>query len=433
MLRPPMARRRGMTFRAYARRRWRAVGLTVVAMVATVLLLALLDRGHEPLWREAPGDVALVAASPDGRIVLAAREHDGRLVGVEGYDARSGHRLWARDVNLSAPATVAAGAGWFALATPFPEARLVAYHAIGGNVLHDEFLGAEPRGVAADGDRLALALRSGLILVYDGFQLVREHRTPPLVSAIDAAGGRIAAATAQGNLLVLSDEGVLVNATRPVQVQSVRLSADGTRLVLGGRTLAEGDLSGALEYFDLTARTAAVPAWSTTLRARASFTALSDDGRYVAAVQETATRYTIAYWDAVAGAQPRWAVQVDGAIYRGNAGATGGAALSPSGRYVVFAPDLGGDVQVVDGWNNAFRWSYRAEGATSVAFVGSGERFASNARLVPNQGYDALLLFDVEREPLYARFPSFALALAALEGLVGAAGLAGAYAWYRRQ
>ncbi len=407
----------------------------IVTMAATLFLFTLLDRGHEPLWRDEPGDVSQVAVTPGGRTVLAVIGNASEVRGFVGYDGSTGDRLWTRDVRLSAPVLVAAGSDWFAVASPFPEPRLVGFQARGGNVLHDEGLAGEPRGVAADGDRLVVALRTGLVVAYDAFQVAREHRLSPHIAAVDAAGGRVALATAQGIVTVVDDHGLVMNATRPIEAHGLRLSADGARLAVAGRADDAVGIAGRVELFDLASRDPASPRWTADAPAPVSFVAISADGRRVIAAAETPPAYTVLAWDANRGGPPRWAVAADGAIARGDSGGTGGAALTPDGRFLAFATTLGEDVTVVDADTGAFRWSFETEGSTSIAVAetGDGPLVVANARLAANEPLDAVLRFDVDREPLWARFPLFPLLLAFVEGALGVGGLVGAYAWYRRQ
>lgn len=428
-----MARRRALSFPRYARKRWRLLGLTVVAILGTVLVAALTDEGHEPLWRSAVGDIQTLAISPDGSTAFAATRERNRITRLHAFDVATGDALWGDDVFLSEPATVAAGDGWFAIATPVPGARIGVYGARNGTELLSDFLDAEPRATAADGDRLAVALRTGIVHVLDDVRPSFSLVAPPGVSAFDAQGGRLAVGTTDGALVVWEGAREIVNVTRPFQIQSLRLSGDGTHLYAGGRAKGDATLAGVVELFDLTRAPVDEPAWRVELASRASFVEMDVAGSLALAVEETAPRYTLRAWDVATGA-PLWAREIDGAIKRDDSGRVGGVALSADGRFVAAAPDLGGAILLFDAATGAELWTFEAEGAGAIAFPqrAGGNRFVAAARLTPGTSHDTLVGFDSEREPLSSDFPRLTSILVALELALCGAALGIGYWWYRR-
>lgn len=86
-----MSRRRP-TLASYVRRRWRAIGAVVVLLLGSLLVLAVTDRGHDPLWVAQTDEVDHAAIAPDASAVYALTRTDGNITGLHAYRGE----MWSR-------------------------------------------------------------------------------------------------------------------------------------------------------------------------------------------------------------------------------------------------------------------------------------------------------------------------------------------------
>jgi hypothetical protein len=430
-----MARRRGLNFRTYARRRWRTTGLVLLAMAGTLLYQAVTDKGHEPLWTRRDGDVAALAVSATGDTVYTAIKQAGTVRAVRAIDA-DGRLRWFHEINSSG-ILIAAGRGWVAIATPFPGAQLTAWREQDGALLYREFLQGNPRSLAANGDHLALALQGpkNPLLVFTNLTPTATLNFRSFVIGLAVSPqGRVAAGTSGGDLLVWEAGRERLNTSRPFRIQSVRLSDDGSKLLMGGFSIVEADLSGAAEFFDLDDPVPGVPKWSFPTTLGVGTVGLSRDGSRAIAVEERTPRNIVYFFDTRL-TKPLGHFSAPGVTARAESSDTGGVALSPKGDAIAVSAITGGGVTLVrTAPELKAAWTYVSEGGTLVAFAsGNRERFVANAREAQDHPYDATLLFDVASEPLTKSFPRFALLVMLAEAAAGVVLLAAGYAWERRR
>lgn len=411
---PPMSRRRP-SLPAYVRRRWRAVGAVVVLLLGSFLVLAITDRGHDPAWRAGGPAFDQVDVSPDGSAVYTLLREEGRVSRLEARRGDDGALLWESPMNATR-AVMRASAEGAIVATDFPLAFLTYYDADGG-IRSQVPLEGNPRAIAVDGPRFALALQapSNPILLFDEGRLVRTLRMPSFVNSLDYHAGRVAAGTGAGVVTVFGpDASILFNASYPVGIRSVRLAEDGSALVAGGSSLSPGDLSGLVAFVDLVSTPPA--RWSHPTPTGVGLVGIDATGLRVLAVEDAPPRATLTVLEGATGALA-WTRTLEGNVARDDAGAFGGAALSPDGRHVA-ASTLRGELRLLDGATGETRWTYRGAGATTLAFASENpDALVANGRILQTRPYDTLFAFSMDEEPAIQRAPLLATAFAAAAAL----------------
>lgn len=420
-----MARRRP-SFATYVARRWRVVGLLAVLLLGSLLVLAITDRGHEPLWTTRTGPIDSAAISPDGSTVYALIREGDNLTRLEARRGGSGSLLWESPMHATR-ALLAAGDDGVAVATDFPFAFLTAY-GVDGSVRVQVPLEGNPRALAVEGGRLAIALQApgNPVLVFEEGRVARTHLFPSFVKAIDLRSGRLAAGTGDGGVLLFHENGTAAyNASLPMGVRSLQLSRDGTALLVGGSSLTPGDLTGALAFVDLTRREPLL--WVAPAPGSVGLVGMDDAGLWALSVEEAPPNHRLRMLEAATGTQ-RWSREVDGFVVRDDAGASGGAALSPDGRHVVVGT-WRGDLQVLRVTDGRARWTFQAEGMTQASFAREApEQVLANGRLAPGGAYATMFLFSTDHEPLWSRLPVLAILLV-LAALAAAASIVGVGYW----
>lgn len=408
-----MARRRPDLW-TYLRRRWRIAGGLVVLLLSGLLVLAIADRGHDPVWDvRAPG-LDRLALSPDGEMayLLVRGDDAGPIVRLEARRADDGEVVWRSDLRES-EALIAAGDDGVALATGLPSPSLSFLGKDDGRLRWEPIpTQGTPRALRVDGDRVALALTAtgNPVLLVEGGDLARVETFDDLVRTIDLKGGRLAVGTSAGDAIVLGMDGeVALRLGFPISVDAVSLASDGERLAIGGIRRGAGDLRGAVAVLDVDADRPL--RWMHNTSAGVGLVDIARDGARALVVEQSASPgYALRVYDAETGVQ-EWAVTADGPVGRDDAGAFGGAALAPDGGSVVYATPLG-DLRAYSLPDGALAWSYRAEGSTVVLFAQHDpSRVLATARLVASGPIDAILMFTPEREPLGASLPVLALAV----------------------
>lgn len=406
-----MSRRRP-SFRAYVRRRWRALGLVAVLLAGALLVLAVTDRGHDPLWEARGILVEQAIPSPDGRVVYVLVGEGGNISRLEARSGVDGAVMWESPMAATR-ALLRAGDDGVAVATDFPYAFLTSFGK-NGTILDQVALEGNPRAMALEGGRLALALQAAgnPVLVYENGSVARVHRFEAFANALDLRAGHLAVGTGGGEVVLFLPNGTpVLNESLPITVRSLRLNGDASALVVGGYTLASGDLSGAVAMLDRDASRRI--RWTQTTAVGVGFVDLDEAGILALAVEESPPLHKLRVFDAGTGAL-RWTRQLDGIVPRDDAGAYGGAAISPDARVVV-AATLRGGVTAFGATTGEPLWSYGSPGSTAVAFArDEPTRFAANARIVQSGDPDALLLFHADVEPAMSRLPALALLALAL-------------------
>lgn len=423
-----MSRRRP-SFRAYVRRRWRALGLLLVLLAGSLLVLAVTDRGHDPLWEAREALVDQVVPSPEGDVVYSLSRSGGAISGLQAWRADTGALLWKSDMNASR-ALLRAGDGGVAVATDFPLAFLT-FYGNDGPPRYQIAIEGNPRAMAVGTGILALAVQgpgNKVLLVEDG-RVARTLQFDSFVSSIDLEGDRIAIGSGNGEVAVYATNGSRVfDARLPISVKSVRLSADGSTLVAAGYSLTQGDLSGGVSVLDVNE---GVLRWTRPTSAGIGFVDVDRAGLLVLAVEESPPRHSLHAYDASTGEQ-RWVRQVDGLVARDDAGAYGAAALSPDGSVVV-AATLYGPIEAYSARTGNPTWSYGSAGSTTLAFASDAPQLlAANARLTQSGASDTLLFFSTTGEPTFGQLPTVA-ALVAAAAVIAAAAILGVGYWRVRR
>lgn len=425
-----MSRRRP-SFPAFVRRRWRALGLILVLLAGSLLVLVVTDRGHDPQWdARGPGPVDQAVVSPDGARVYALLREHGNVSRLQARDGRTGALLWESPLNATR-ALLAAGNAEVAVATDFPRAFLTVYGNDGSPGMQVALEG-NPQALAVDGPRVALALRnaSNPVLVFENGTRVGAYGFASFVDTLDARAGRLAVGTGAGLVVVLERDGKeALNVSLPMNVHSLRLSQDGTALLVGGYGLGAGDLTGQLAFLDETRNPPL--AWTRNTTAGVGLVDLDGPGVLALAVEESLPQNTLSAYDAGTGA-PRWTRTAEGVVPHDDAGQHGSAAISPDGRFVVVST-LRGPVDALSATTGNPQWTFESDGSTAVGFArDDAHRFVDVGRLGANGPYDTLFLFDTTSEPLRGRLPEMAALLTA-GALAAAAAILGVGYWRVRR
>lgn len=405
------------------------MGLILVLLAGGLLMLAVTDRGHDPVWDARTTPVEQVVLSPDGGAVYALSRDVANGTRVEARSAADGRLLWQSPTTASR-ALLRAGMGEVVVATDFPRAFLTMYDA-GGAIRWQMALEGSPRALAVEDGVVALSLQASgnpVLVVEDG-QVQRVLRFPSLVDALDLRAGRLAVGTESGLLVAYAPDGArLANVTLPLSVRSLRLTSDGASVVFGGFDLAPASLAGGVGVVDVGAVEPLRWVRATTLGV--GLVDVDARARTVLAV-EAAPPHGVYAYDAPAG-DKLWSRPAGGIVPRDDAGAYGAAALSPDGASVVLAT-ASGPVRAYAARSGASQWTYEADGATVVAFArDQPSQFVASSRLVQNGPYDAILLFSAAVEPTSARIGVVAATLTLLAALA-AASVVGVGFWRARR
>lgn len=405
------------------------MGLIVVLLAGGLLVLAATDRGHDPVWDARTTPIEQVVLSPDGGAVYALTRDAANGTRLEARDESDGRLLWESPTTATR-ALLRAGRGEVVVATDFPRAFLTMYNRDGG-LRWQMALEGSPRALAVDGGTVALSLQAPgnpVLVVQDG-QVSRVHRFPDLVDALDLRAGRLAVGTEGGQLVAYGPDGArLANVSLPLSVRTLRLTSDGAGVVFAGFDLAAGSLSGSVGLADLAADPPVQWIRATTLGV--GLVDVDADARTVLAV-EAAPPYEVYAFDAESG-ERLWSRRVGGIVPRDDAGAYGGAALSPDGATAIVTT-VGGPVRAFAARTGEPLWTYGAEGATVVAFArDQPHAFVAAARLVQNGQHDVILLFSAAIEPTSARV-GFVAATLTLLAAGAAASVVGVGFWRARR
>jgi len=421
--------RRRPSFATYARRRWRVVGLLLVLLAGSLLILAITDRGHDPLWQARGAALEQATLSPRGDAVYALAKEEDNISRLEARRASDGHLLWQSPLSAT-HALLVAGDDGVALATDFPLAYLT-YYGADGRVRFQVPLEGVPRAMAVEGTRVALALQAPAnpVLVFEGGNVTHVHAFGSFVNAIDLRGGNLAAGTGGGELRVAEATSgrVLYNGSFGAAVRSLRLEGDGRSVLAGGAGILAGDLSGALAFVDLDSPEPL--RWTKRTESGVSFVALDRAGVCALAVEEGPPRDVLLMMEARTG-QPRWSRDVAGGLAQGDSG--GGVSLS-AGCQTVVVGTLHGGLAAYRASDGAPLWTYRAEGMTLVGHAAQADGlFVADGRLNSGAEDPGVFLFDAAREPLSGQLPALALLVTATLAAGGALVLGVGYWRVRR-
>lgn len=424
-----MARRRP-SFGTYARRRWRAVGAVVVLLLGALLVLAITDRGHDPVWQAHTGEVDQLDLAPDAAVVYALVREGGNLSALEARAGDDGRLLW--ESPITAPrARLRAAPDGVVLATDFPTPFLTRFGSDGSIRSQVPFEGS-PHALDVDGEHAALALLApeNPVLVFEGDRLVRRVTSEGLVGALDLESGRLAVGLATGEVRLFATNGsVLYDATFPMDVRSLRLSTDGGLLAVGGAALEPGGDQGLVAIVDLSSPTP--ERWRTATRSAIGLIEMDRAGVVVVAVEDRPLAASAHAFEGATGL-PLWGHEVGGNVFRDDAGAFGSLAVAPDGRAVAYAT-LRGQLQVVDAEDGELRWAYGAKGAPIVEFADAQpDVFVAAGRLSGSRLYEETFLFSLQGEPA-AEDASVLAAAASAAALVLAASLLGIGYWRARR
>lgn len=410
-----MARRR-LSLAEYVRRRWRALGAIAVLLLGALLVVGVTDRGHDPLWQAQAEGLDSPTVSPDGRVVYALLRTDENITGIAAFDGRDGTLRWTGPLT-AARALLAAGINGVVVANDFPGALVTSY-AANGQVRWQMPLEGNPIGLAVDGTRTALALNAPTnpIFLFDGATQVATLPSPSPLRTLDMQADFIAAGGLHGEVLVWHANGTqVVNVTLPMSIRSMRLSNDGTTLLVGGARLEPGESiepRGMLALLDVVGEPAL--RWqSDTFGPPVGLVDLDAHGLVALAVEDAPPTTTVHAYEAANGAT-RWTARIEGSVARDDAGSSGGAALAPTGDLALIST-MRGEVLALDAQQGGVMWTYRAAGATTIVFADEApHRALVGARMLENRGFDTLLLFSAEDEPLFQRAGLLALGLSLL-------------------
>lgn len=432
-VRGPMVRRRP-TLRAFLRRRWRTVGFLAVLLVGALLILAITDRGHDPLWQARSEYVDQLDVSPDGTRVYALirTDENSPFIRLEARDGAGGEVLWKSDLNESRVLLAADDEG-VAVATDFPRAFLT-YFGDDGRPRWQVALEGNPRALAVENGRAVVALNSGgggdkAIVLEDG-RTLRTHRFEGFVGALDMEAGHLAVGTSAGRVLLFDSLGEAIQEARvELDVLSLRMASDARAIMVGGYARAGvTEFSGGVAFVDFADEPHVE--WTQPTRWGVGIVDLDRAGTRAIAVEESPGGNTLHAYETRVAVE-HWATKLTGLVGRNDAG-RGSAAIAPDGEVVVVGTIRGG-LRAIDADNGERLWAYASDGTTTLAFSHSQPpTFAANARVVPSGPPEAVLLFSVKSEPLGATVAALALVVAGAVVLLGVAVLGVGYWRLRR-
>lgn len=426
-----MARRR-VRLGEYVRRRWRVLGAIAVLLLGSLLVVGVTDRGHDPRWQARTTGLEAATLAPDASAVYAFLGDGANVTGIAAFDGADGTLRWTGSLNATR-ALAAAGREGVVVANDFPGALLTAYSRE-GQVLWQTPLEGNPIGLVVDGTYTALALNapSNPVLLFEGRTQVATLRNPGPLRALDMQAGLVATAGLHGEVIVWHANATQVaNVTLPMAIRSLRLSDDGTTLLVGGATLDPLDARGSIALLDLAG--APEVRWRhETAGAALGLVDIDANGLVALAVEDAPPTTTVRAYEAATGAT-RWTARIDGSVARDDAGAFGAAALAPRGR-VALVSTLRGDVAALDMADGSLAWTYRAAGSSRILFADDApDKALVLARLVENRPTpDTLLLFSTDDEPVHKRAGLLAIGLSLLAAAAFAAVL-GVGLWRARR
>ena len=403
--------RRRLTLAAYLGRRWRAIGAILVLLLGSLLVLAVTDRGHDPIWTTASGEVDQAALSPDGLAVYALARRADAITGLQAHSGETGELLWVSEFNATR-ALLAAGPTGAAVATDFPRAFLT-FYGVDGSPRWRVPLEGNPVALRVEGERVALALNApnNPVLLFDGDLLIRTYRFPSPVRALDLQEGLLGTGGLAGEVIVLGpDHRELLSTKLNMSIRSLRLAQDGSSLAVGGFGLTPTDPRGRVVLLDVGSPRPV--RWEQETPVGVGLVDTDAAGLFVLAVEEAPPTATLHVYEGATGAT-LWTRLVRGSVARDDAGTSGGAALSPDGS-VVAVSTLRGDLVVFGTQDGDERWSFDSSGGAVVTFAQHDpRRLLFAGRLLENRPFDALLLFSPEGEPLAQRAGLLAAGLVA--------------------
>lgn len=409
--------RRRLTLAAFVGRRWRAIGAILVLLLGSLLVLAVTDRGHDPIWTAAAGEVDQTALSPDGLSVYALARRNGSITGLRAHSGETGELLWMSEFNATR-ALLAAGPTGAAVATDFPRAFLTFYGVDGGLRWQVPLEGGSPVALRIEGERVVLALEgsNNPVLLFDGDLLIRTYRFPGPVRALDLQEGLLATGGLGGEVIVLGPDHREVLSTRlNMSIRSLRLAQDGSSLVVGGFGLTPADPRGRVALLDI--GSSRPVRWEQETPVGVGLVDTDAAGLFVLAVEDEPPSATLHVYEGATGAT-LWTRLLRGSVARDDAGTIGGAALSPDGS-VVAVSTLRGGLTVFGTEDGDEGWRFDSHGGAIVTFAQEdARRLLFAGRLLESRPFDTLLLFSPQAEPLAQRAGLLGAALVAGAGLV---------------
>ncbi|HLE98022.1 MAG TPA: hypothetical protein VI997_11675 [Candidatus Thermoplasmatota archaeon] len=405
-------------WRSYAARRWRTTGLFVALLVGTVVYALVADRGHDPMWQREVPDVEDVIFDADGHVLYVVTRDAERMQALAAVD-RDGTALWNATLGRG-EVFVATGRDWVAVARDGDVPRLTLFRSTDGVVLLEERVAGTPVGLAADAETAALALSGANATVQVWVRLAHDHEVSfaAPVTAVDVAGETVAIGAVDGRLVVERRGTVVADLDVALSVRAVALSADGTRVTVGGLATTPGDFSGGVVVYDLEGRPQAGPRWRSVTQSAVGAVDIAADGSRVLALEETPGGTVLRFTPGEGG--DTWRFPAPGVVARAGTTGSAGARLASDGRGAAIATLTGG-ISWLDAEEQVVGWTWRAKGSTVVAFPQRDPTtFAANARLSPTEGYDRVVSFDVGGEPFDADMARLVPTLLAAELVAGA-------------
>ncbi|HWG89852.1 MAG TPA: hypothetical protein VNZ52_03290 [Candidatus Thermoplasmatota archaeon] len=414
------------------RRHWRVLAVTLLLMVATSLLAALADRGHDPEWRrELPDEVSALSFTPDGERLLALQTRNGSFTALTALTPR-GERAWTVPLNVSYVKFAAANEAVAVATAPSP-ANLTVYDALTGRPF---WYAPIPRvfvtSLAMDGDLLAVALQTTPpgVQVFtregDGFLLQAELPFPSgpdgtnQVRGLDVRDGTVAAGDDLGNVKALRGGALVLEARVPYQALALEVQPGGAGLLVGGRSLDGSGFTGGVQALRITpGDPLGEVEWTAPVPGTVTFLDVSHP--------ETGTARAVALVDAgppILRGFPDlqvpqgWSTRATRVISDLLPNRAAALALDPKGETVAYVT-AGDEVTVLSAAGGEEQWTYRAFGGTSLSYHPEGGAFATGVRLLPDLPPNVVLYFDVEEEPLSRDLSRLLPLVLALEALVG--------------
>lgn len=402
--------------------RWRSIGLLLVLMAGTVLVVSLVERGHDPVSRVEPGDVDALHLPPSGEPLILLQPGPNGSYAATAVDPEDGSRLWHLPLP-GQPTDWALSGDTLAISLPHPREAALLVHIPTGEVQEEVQPGGVVRRVAVSPTHLAVAVQTTgnpTVLYERTGPSLREggrflHRGLVLDMALD--GDLLATGTRAGEVLLVDADGPTVRFNRsvPFLVQGLDLSSGGEHLLLGGRSFSDTG-NGVLELHQVLGEDAPRVLWSVGNAATppVGLVELSRSGsRAVATLEVPGNYHVLAVEDGeVTGREGTGGLLTRGQLARG-------IALSPDGRWVAGAT-LEGDVVLRSMPTLRTVWSWDASGATSVDFAEAApELFAANARLAPGGGFGSVSVFDVDSESFLDDASRLLPALLLVEAVTG--------------
>jgi len=403
--------RRRTSLRAYLRRRWRAIGLVVVIALGALLVLALADRGHDPVWSASgSGSIGGLAVADHGEMVYSLVRDGNNVTRLEARTGSDGELLWASPVESPRARLATDGAG-VVVATDLPRPFLTAF-APDGAVRYQRPLDGGLQALAADQGRVAVALQAAgePVVIYENGTLVARYTFPALVEALALRSGHLAVATADDVVhLWRADDRLMLEERAPLGIRAMALSADGSSVVVGGIAPGSAGLLGAVAYYDATS----LPArrWNATLSAAVSIIDVDRPATRVLAVTESRPTSEMVILRGVDGMREA-RYEIAGAVPHEQAGAERAAAISPDGQWLA-ARGIRAPVMVWRIGETDATWSFDDAGGTRIVFPKDRpSRFVTDGRFLATNEHDTLFYFALAGQPPVRHLGVLALSVA---------------------